>query len=238
MRSCTIGSRSTSPVRGCSSSTAPAAATRSTRSRWARAAARAGARGAAAGAREPGRAAPAPAGDALGRCPRGDAPHRCRDAADVDAHRARRERHGRPGRGSRVRRAAGRRRSCALLEPLHAAIAYGSAAPWDRRSAHRRLAEAALDADERAQQLAVAVDEPDEGAAGELELAATAAARRGAPETAARLAERAAELTPQAASRTVAGALRWRPSTTSRRAIRAGPGRSWTSLVAALPAGS
>jgi DNA-binding CsgD family transcriptional regulator len=80
--------------------------------------------------------------------------------------------------------------------PLHASIAYGSAAPWERRSAHRRLAEAALDADERAQQLSVAVEQPDERVASELELAAGAAANRGAPETAARLAERAAELTP------------------------------------------
>jgi DNA-binding CsgD family transcriptional regulator len=80
--------------------------------------------------------------------------------------------------------------------PLHASIAYGSAAPWERRSAHSRLAEAALDADERAQQLSVAVDQPDEGVASELESAAGAAAGRGAPETAARLAERAAELTP------------------------------------------
>jgi DNA-binding CsgD family transcriptional regulator len=80
--------------------------------------------------------------------------------------------------------------------PLHASIAYGSAAPWDRRSAHQRLADAALDADERAQQLAVAVEQADERIASELEQAASAAANRGAPETAARLAERAAELTP------------------------------------------
>ena len=65
--------------------------------------------------------------------------------------------------------------------PLHASIAYGSAAPWERRDAHRRLAEAALDADERAQQLAVAVEEPDERAASELELAAAAAAAGARP---------------------------------------------------------
>ncbi len=82
--------------------------------------------------------------------------------------------------------------------PLHASIAYASAAPWEQRSAHRRLAEAALDADERAQQLAVAVEQADERIATELEEAAGTAASRGAPETAARLAERAAELTPPA----------------------------------------
>jgi DNA-binding NarL/FixJ family response regulator len=80
--------------------------------------------------------------------------------------------------------------------PLHGSIAYGSAAPWERRSAHHRLAEAAGDADERAQQLSVAVEQPDERVASELESAAGVAADRGAPETAARLAERAAELTP------------------------------------------
>jgi DNA-binding NarL/FixJ family response regulator len=79
--------------------------------------------------------------------------------------------------------------------PLHGSVAYSSAAPWERRSAHRRLADTAPDADERAQQLCVAVDQPDEDVASELEAAAGAAASRGAPETAARLAERAAELT-------------------------------------------
>jgi hypothetical protein len=80
--------------------------------------------------------------------------------------------------------------------PLHASVAYGAAAPWERQSAHTRLAEAALDADERAQHLAVAAEQPDEAVAGELEAAAGVSASRGAPETAARLAERAAELTP------------------------------------------
>jgi DNA-binding CsgD family transcriptional regulator len=81
--------------------------------------------------------------------------------------------------------------------PLHASIAYGSAAPWERRAAHRRLADVAPDAHERAQQLSIAIEEPDEHVASELESAAAVAADRGAPETAARLAERAAELTPQ-----------------------------------------
>jgi len=80
--------------------------------------------------------------------------------------------------------------------PLHASIAYGAAQPWERRDAHRRLAEVADDADERAQQLSIAVEQPDENIARELEQAAIAAASRGAPETAAKLAERAAELTP------------------------------------------
>jgi DNA-binding CsgD family transcriptional regulator len=121
--------------------------------------------------------------------------------------------------------------------PLHASIAYGSAAPWDRRSAHQRLAEAAQDADERAQQLAVAVEEPDERAASELEQAAVAAAGRGAPETAARLAERAAELTPAGEE----AHRRRRLTLAAEHHIASGdPGRARAvldSLVAALPAG-
>ena len=121
--------------------------------------------------------------------------------------------------------------------PLHASIAYGSAAPWDRRSAHQRLAEVAPDADERAQQLAVAVEEPDERAASELELAAAAAAGRGAPETAARLAERAAELTPAGHE----SHRRRRLAVAAEHHIASGdPGRARAildSLVAALPAG-
>jgi DNA-binding CsgD family transcriptional regulator len=120
--------------------------------------------------------------------------------------------------------------------PLQASIAYGSAAPWERRSAHSRLAEAALDPDERAQQLSVAVEQPDERVAGELELAAGAAASRGAPETAARLAERAAELTPGGEE-----PRRRRLAAAAEHHIASGdPGRARAildALIAALPAG-
>jgi DNA-binding CsgD family transcriptional regulator len=121
--------------------------------------------------------------------------------------------------------------------PLHASIAYGSAAPWDRRAAHQRLAEAALDPDERAQQLAVAVEQPDEDVASELEQAATASAGRGAPEAAARLAERAAELTPAGDE----PHRRRRLAAAAEHHVASGdPSRARVildSLVAALPAG-
>jgi DNA-binding CsgD family transcriptional regulator len=121
--------------------------------------------------------------------------------------------------------------------PLHASIAYGSAAPWDRRAAHRRLADAAQDADERAQQLAVAVDQADERIASELEQVAAGAADRGAPETAARLAERAAELTP----RDDEAARRRRSAAAAEHHVASGdPARAreiLDALVAALPAG-
>ncbi|HEX5617262.1 MAG TPA: AAA family ATPase [Solirubrobacteraceae bacterium] len=121
--------------------------------------------------------------------------------------------------------------------PLHASIAYGSAAPWDRRAAHRRLAEAAPDADERAQQLAVAVEEPDAQIASELERAASAAADRGAPETAARLAERAAELTPDGDE---PGRRRRLAAAAEHHVASGDPGRARAildALVADLPAG-
>jgi hypothetical protein len=120
--------------------------------------------------------------------------------------------------------------------PLHASIAYDSAAPWERRAAHRRLAEVAGDADERAQHLSVAVDEPNERVADELESAAGVAASRGAPETAARLAERAAELTP-----TDGDPRRRRLASAAEHHIASGdPGRARAildALVAAVPAG-
>ena len=124
-----------------------------------------------------------------------------------------------------------------FAHPLHASIAYGSAAPWDRRSAHQRLADAAPDADERAQQLAVAVDEADERIASELEQAASVAADRGAPETAARLAERAAELTPAGDE---PGRRRRLAAAAEHHVASGDPHRAreiFDGLVAALPAG-
>jgi DNA-binding CsgD family transcriptional regulator len=121
--------------------------------------------------------------------------------------------------------------------PLHASIAYGSAAPWERRSAHSRLAEAALDPDERAQQLSAAVEQPDEDVASELEAAAAVAGSRGAPETAARLAERAAELTPAGDDTQ----RRRRLASAAEHHVASGdPSRAreiLNALVAALPAG-
>jgi DNA-binding CsgD family transcriptional regulator len=61
---------------------------------------------------------------------------------------------------------------------------------------HRLLAEASLDPEERARQLALAESGPSIDLASELERAAAHAARRGAPETAAELAELAVARTP------------------------------------------
>ncbi|MGI9659484.1 MAG: AAA family ATPase, partial [Gaiellaceae bacterium] len=66
----------------------------------------------------------------------------------------------------------------------------------ERRTLHGRLADLLDDAEERARHLALAVDEPDEAIARELEEAARLARGRGAPESAAELVERARELTP------------------------------------------
>jgi DNA-binding CsgD family transcriptional regulator len=66
----------------------------------------------------------------------------------------------------------------------------------ERRAAHLALANALDDADERALHLGRGTEAPSEEVAAELEAAATRLDRRGAPETAAILAERAAALTP------------------------------------------
>jgi DNA-binding CsgD family transcriptional regulator len=65
-----------------------------------------------------------------------------------------------------------------------------------RRALHRRLAEVAEEPEERARQLALAAEGPDESVAATLAAAAQAVASRGAPEAAAELADRARRLTP------------------------------------------
>jgi DNA-binding CsgD family transcriptional regulator len=87
--------------------------------------------------------------------------------------------------GSRVR----------FTHPLLARVAYDSETPWARRRAHIRLA-AAAEGEERARNLALGTEHPDEEVAAELEDAATAAAARGGTDAAASLAEHAARLTP------------------------------------------
>ncbi|HYN98183.1 MAG TPA: helix-turn-helix transcriptional regulator, partial [Actinomycetota bacterium] len=85
--------------------------------------------------------------------------------------------------------------------PLIGATAYLELSPDERRKLHSRLAGAVDEPEQQARHLALAAEGPaDEGAAA-LEAAAGAAARRGAPGTAAELAEQAARLTgPDAAS--------------------------------------
>lgn len=91
-----------------------------------------------------------------------------------------------------VEATAGRLR---FTHPLLASVAYERALPGDRRDAHRRLAAAATDPEERALHLARATEAPDEDVARELEEVGRLAAGYGGQEAAAELTEAAARLT-------------------------------------------
>lgn len=80
--------------------------------------------------------------------------------------------------------------------PLFASTVYHALAPERRRVLHGRLAAEVHGAQERARQLSLAAEGPDEVVATALDEAATAASRRGAPSVAADLAEQASTLTP------------------------------------------
>lgn len=80
--------------------------------------------------------------------------------------------------------------------PLLASAVAMSAPAGKRREAHRRLADAGADDEQRARHLALATIGADADVARELEHASRLAARRGAPEAAAELAELALNLTP------------------------------------------
>jgi DNA-binding NarL/FixJ family response regulator len=80
--------------------------------------------------------------------------------------------------------------------PLLASAAYMSIPAVERRRLHRRLAELVTDPEERARHLALGATEPSEEVAHALDEAAREAAARGAPATAAELAELAVRLTP------------------------------------------
>ena len=83
-----------------------------------------------------------------------------------------------------------------FTHPLLAAAVYEAADPSRRRRIQLILARLAADPEEKGRLLADAVQLPDAEAAQTIEEAARAAAARGAPASAALLAERAAELTP------------------------------------------
>ena len=80
--------------------------------------------------------------------------------------------------------------------PLIRSVAIGDASTRQRRSAHKRLADAVADREQRARHLALAATGPDEKTAAEVEAAAGIAASRGACDTAASLAGLAVRLTP------------------------------------------
>jgi predicted ATPase/DNA-binding CsgD family transcriptional regulator len=88
-----------------------------------------------------------------------------------------------------------------FAHPLLATAIYAGATSQERTRAHRRLAETAFDPEERARHLAAVARGPDGPTADALIRAARRAEARGAPETAAELAELAANLTAEAPTR-------------------------------------
>jgi DNA-binding CsgD family transcriptional regulator len=101
----------------------------------------------------------------------------------------------------------------AFLHPLYQVAVYAAAPMAHRRQAHAWLAQSAVDPEERARHLGLAAVGPDASVAAALASAADSAARRGAVDVAAQLAERAWRLTPPrdgelAADRALASAER------------------------------
>jgi DNA-binding CsgD family transcriptional regulator len=83
-----------------------------------------------------------------------------------------------------------------FTHPLLASVVYADASPHRRRNVHRALADVVDEAEQRGRHLALATERPNERFAAKVASAAVAAAARGAPETAAELAEHARRLTP------------------------------------------
>jgi DNA-binding CsgD family transcriptional regulator len=83
--------------------------------------------------------------------------------------------------------------------PLLASAVYDAASTPTRRTLHLRLADVAVDPEERARHIAAAAAGPDERLADEIETGAATAARRGAPVAAAELYDLAYRLTPPSA---------------------------------------
>ncbi|MGZ8583620.1 MAG: hypothetical protein ACXWXG_09870, partial [Actinomycetota bacterium] len=83
-----------------------------------------------------------------------------------------------------------------FTHPLLASTVYRRTSSARRRDAHRRLAEVVNDPEERARHFALAAAEPSADVAAALEDAAHGASSRGAPATAAELAELAHRMTP------------------------------------------
>src|SRR5918999_6071441 len=89
-----------------------------------------------------------------------------------------------------------RRDRIRFVHPLVGAVLASSVLLAKRREMHRRLAEIAPSAEERARHLALGSEGPDEAVAASLEEAASLAERRGAPQDASELLELAWRLTP------------------------------------------
>ena len=82
-----------------------------------------------------------------------------------------------------------------FTHPLLASTVYVTASPTDRRAAHRALAGCAIEPEERARHLALSSNGPDPAIAAALDDAARTARARGAPDSAAELADLARQLT-------------------------------------------
>jgi DNA-binding NarL/FixJ family response regulator len=85
-----------------------------------------------------------------------------------------------------------------FTHPLLASTVYAAASPDERRTVHRSLADLATNPEERARHLALSSHGPDASIAATLDDAARLARSRGAPESAAELADLARALTPAA----------------------------------------
>jgi DNA-binding CsgD family transcriptional regulator len=83
-----------------------------------------------------------------------------------------------------------------FTHPLLGSVVYADAPEHRRRNVHRALADVVDEAEQRGWHLALATERPNERVAAKVANAAVAAAARGAPETAAELAEQARRLTP------------------------------------------
>jgi len=84
-----------------------------------------------------------------------------------------------------------------FTHPLFGSVVYSEATSEQRRDLQRRLAEVAVDVEERARHLALAVEGADPDVAAVLDEAARRAHARGAPDAAAELSEMALRLTPE-----------------------------------------
>ncbi len=85
-----------------------------------------------------------------------------------------------------------------FTHPLLASTVYAGASTDERRAVHRALADRATDPEERARHLALSSEGPDASIAAALDDAARLARARGAPDSAAELADLACTLTPPA----------------------------------------
>jgi DNA-binding CsgD family transcriptional regulator len=94
-----------------------------------------------------------------------------------------------------------------FTHPLFASTVYANASADERRSAHRRLARAVVNDEERARHLALASHGPDEEVAAALDVAASSASARGAPDSAAHLEDLAVRLTPAVDERSIRSRL-------------------------------